>query len=253
MRKSDFSTFFAEIKPDNDKSDNLYVQLMRNIQKCIRSGTLHEGEYLPSQRDIAQALNISRVTVRKAIEKLVDQGLLVNRQGAGTIVCQAPVMINKELSGLNSFSEEMRSRGFITTNHWVMKQLAFPNPEERRILDINAEQQVYRLTRVRLANGLPLAFEVATIPASMIANIHNIQESLYDALTMQGNRPVKAKQRIKAINCEKYICHYLALADNDAVLYIERIGENKHQQVVEFTKSWYLSDRYEFNAELTLE
>jgi GntR family transcriptional regulator len=252
MRKSDFSVFYNSIKLDSDKSDNLYIQLMRNIQNCIERGQLHDGEHIPSQRDIAVALNISRVTVGKAIEQLVIQGLLIKRQGAGTFVNSAGINIKKKLDVLNSFSDEMLARGINTHSHWLMKQKTLPTPEERLALDIAADHAIFRLTRIRFANELPLAYEIAAIPVDAVTSLHDIDTSLYNALQKRDNRPIKAKQRIKAVIPDREIRDYLTLTEYNATLYIERIALNSRNRAIEFTKSWYHSERYEFNTELTL-
>ncbi len=92
----------------------LYMQLRQSLETAIRAGQLVDGEALPPERDIAEYANISRVTVRKAVDDLVKAGLLVRRHGSGTFVVRPSERVQQSLSMLTSFTEDMARRGITT-------------------------------------------------------------------------------------------------------------------------------------------
>jgi GntR family transcriptional regulator len=105
-----------EFKPDPRDSSPLYVQLARKLGQAIRDGRYQADEALPSERVLSESLDVSRVTARKAIDQLVDQGLIVRRRGSGNYI--AP-RIEQPLSRLTSFSEELHQRGYTPSSRWL--------------------------------------------------------------------------------------------------------------------------------------
>ena len=138
----------------------IYMKLAHRLRQQIVDGEIGAGEALPSERDLCDITGASRVTVRKAIELLIEEGLLSRRQGSGTYVTpriQAPG------SYLSSFSEDAEARGEATDIIWVMKIVADASEEEIRLLELPEGAKVARLSRVRMAQGEPLAIENAVV------------------------------------------------------------------------------------------
>ncbi len=123
----------------------LYVQLRQSLEAAIRAGQLADGEALPPERDIAEYANISRVTVRKAVDDLVKAGLLVRRHGSGTFVVRPGERVQQSLSMLTSFTEDMARRGIATQSRWLERGLYYPSPEEMMKLGLSSETRVARL------------------------------------------------------------------------------------------------------------
>ena len=123
-------TSLAQILNTLDPEDNLplYQQLQRGIREAIEKRILGPDDALPSERQLAEDLGISRITVRKAIDGLVTEGLLSRRRGAGTFVV-AP-RVEKSFSRLTSFSEDMISRGRRPHSVWVSRSEGAVTPEE---------------------------------------------------------------------------------------------------------------------------
>src|SRR5690606_39509544 len=92
----------------------LYLKLRQTLEDAVHSGRLGHGDALPAERDLAEYANVSRVTVRKAVDDLVRDGLLVRRQGSGTFVAKPVSRVQQPLSRLTSFSEDMARRGLDT-------------------------------------------------------------------------------------------------------------------------------------------
>lgn len=247
--------FLQVLAPDNWLKKNggpLYSQLSQHIENSILSGEFKEGDALPSERELASISNLSRVTVRKAVEKLVKDGLVIRRQGSGTSVAPTFGRVQQSLSKLTSFSEDMERRGLVARSEWLDKGIYVPSPEESMTLGISPTSSVARIARLRIANDQPLAIERVSISASVIADPNLIEGSLYEYLQKIGKKPVRAVQRISADILSGTDAGILNVEDGSAGLRIERIAYLENGQVVEFTKSVYRGDAYDFVAELQL-
>jgi GntR family transcriptional regulator len=228
----------------------LYLRLQARIRDAIESGALKPREALPAERDIAAALKVSRVTVRKALVELVEAGLLNQRQGSGTFVAQPPRRIEQALSHLTSFNEDMRLRGLEPTVRWLGRGLSLPSPEEAMRLQLSPRDQVSRLRRLRLAGGVPMAIERACLPVRYLPDPGVVEHSLYAVLEARGLRPVRALQRLSAANLPAEEAALLEIPAGSAALSIERVSFLGNGAPIEFTRSWYRGDLYDFVAEL---
>ncbi len=230
----------------------LYLQLSQHIENAILSGQLQAGDPLPSERDIASIADISRVTVRKAIGKLVQEGLVIQRQGSGTSVAPQSDRVQQSLSRLTSFSEDMIRRGVKARSVWLEKGLFQPSPHESMVLALPPDSLVSRVSRLRIADDRPLAIERASLPPEILPDPEKVEDSLYALLDEKGNKPVRAMQRISATNLSSGEASLLQVMEGAASLNIERISYLDSGKVVEFTRSVYRGDAYDFVAELTI-
>jgi GntR family transcriptional regulator len=230
----------------------LYFKLQQALAGAIRSGRLKSGDALPPERDLAEYASISRVTVRKAVDELVRQGVLVRRHGSGTFVAKPVEKVEQPLSRLTSFTEDMARRGRTSRAEWLERGLFTPSPDEMVMLGLAAGALVARLARLRIADDNPLAIERASISAEFLPDPENVGQSLYAALEARGVRPVRAIQRISARTIKDQEADLLDVAPGSAGLTIERISYLASGKVVELTRSLYRGDAYDFVAELTL-
>ena len=230
----------------------LYLRLQEEIKAAIASGGLKPLAALPAEREIAAALSISRVTVRKALSGLVNEGLLEQRQGSGTFVSRRPPTVEQPLSRLTSFSEDMRQRGLATTSRWLDRGVSVTSTREAIHLALSPQDKVSRLRRLRFADGVPMAIERATIPQRYLADPQTVETSLYAMLGELGFKPVRALQRLSAGNLGREEAGLLEVPAGSAALSIERVSYLANGQPVEFTRSFYRGDIYDFVAELNL-
>lgn len=230
----------------------LYLRLKRWIEAAIADGILATGDALPSERDLARQLDLSRVTVRKAVQELVRDGVLVQRHGSGTFVAPQPQRVEQSLSRLTSFAEDMARRGMPVTSVWLERGLAAASPEEIVALGLAAQQPVARIARLRLSGEQPLAIERASLSAAVLPDPQAVGTSLYAHLESLGHRPVRAVQRIRAVSVADPDAALLELPAGAAVLQIERTSFAASGAALEFTRSIYRGDTYDFVAELSL-
>jgi GntR family transcriptional regulator len=225
----------------------LYQQLQRALREAIDQGVLGPAEALPAERQLATELGISRITVRKAIDGLVEEGLLVRRAGSGNFI---NTRFEKNFAKLTSFSEDMRSRGRTPRSVWLKRSEGLVTPEEALRLRLSPGAAVYRFNRIRFADEMPMCVEYATIAASALPSLDAVDVSMYDALEAAGNRPVRALQRLSALLLNAEQARLLQTREGDAGLCVERLGFLRDGRAVEFCRSFFRGDMYDFVAEL---
>lgn len=235
-----------------EKGGLRYIQLQRQIEKAIADGKLPPGIPLPPEREIAKLTGLSRVTVRKAIAPLVKSGLVEQKQGSGSLIAEPVQRVEQSLSRLTSFTEDMQFRGIKTTSRWLNRAISAPSPEEIMNLAISTSETVSRIDRLRFANDIPMAIERATLPNYILKDPLNVENSLYETLEKIGKKPVRAIQHLKATNIKKEDAILLKCDEGTACLNVTRLSFLRSGEVVEFTKSVYRGDAYDFVAELRI-
>lgn len=230
----------------------LYLQLKRWIEDAVHNGVIRPGDALPSERDLAQKVDVSRVTVRKAVQHLVRDGVLVQRHGSGTFVAPQTHRVEQSLSQLTSFAEDMARRGMAVTSIWLDRGVYDSSPEETVALGLSSGERVARVARLRISDDMPLAIERAALSASILPDPDKVGTSLYAHLEKSGNRPVRAIQRIRAASLGAEDAKLLELPAGAAALHVERTSYLSSGRVIEFTRSIYRGDTYDFVAELRI-
>jgi GntR family transcriptional regulator len=229
----------------------LYLQLQKVIESWLEAGTLKADEALPSERDLASQLRISRVTVRKAIAGLVEKGVLVQRWGSGTFIAPA-TRVEQPLSRLSSFTDDMSARGLAPGARVLDRSSGPASPSESMALGLSPGDPVSRLRRLRLAAGTPMAIEHAVVPARFLPDPHLVERSLYATLNKLGFVPRRALQRLHAVLLNSDQAALLDVGSGSPALYIERRSFLENGEAVEFTASYYRGDAYDFVAELSI-
>jgi len=232
-----------KISPNKDTTTPLYMQIAKNIRTYISQAKLAAGEALPPERDLCHMTGTSRVTIRKALDKLVEDKIVMRKQGAGTFVLPQLEHLGSSLSG---FTGNALKQGHNPQAIWIMKAYGKPTMEEAEILEIPQTDNVVRLGRVRLSDGQPLAIEHAVVPARLLPEINAISDSLYRALDTKGNRPVKGTQKVRASLANPTEAGLLSIEENSEILRIERRSYLQDGTPVELTRSAYRGDRYDF-------
>jgi GntR family transcriptional regulator len=224
-----------------------YRRLMRAIEREIAEGGLRQGFTFPGERDFAKALGFSRVTVRKALDGLEGAGLVTRRHGART---EVSTRVEKALSTLTSFSEDMLARGIVPGFRWTAREAGRSTPAEAAALGLAPGAPVWRLARVRTGDGRPIARETSTLPARFLDGLDLVEGSLYRTLAARGAQPVRAVQRMRAVLPDAGDRADLECAETTPVLEVERRCFLGGGEVVEFSRTRYRADVYDFIVEL---
>lgn len=230
----------------------LYIRLKNAIEEAVDAGRLAPGTALPAERELAMELGVSRVTVRRAIDALAQDGLLQRRHGSGTFVAQPVDKIQQPLKRLTSFTEDMQSRGLSPRSRWIERSLVAASPEEIMKLGLSPGSQVARLKRIRLADDMPVAIETTSLPADILPDPESVTGSLYERLAQSGVKPVRAVQRITAALVTEAQSTLMGVPVGAPALVMDSTAFNETGRAVEVTRAYYRSDVYDFISELTL-
>jgi GntR family transcriptional regulator len=214
-------------------------------QQCIESG---EGTRLPSEKELALTYGVSPMTVRRALEVLEDEGLVIRIFGRGTYVQRLVVAKGDELT---SFSEDMRNRGLVPSTRLLGIAISAATTEVAADLRLSAGDRVLQIERLRLAGDEPMAVELAHLPERFARAVEeNADGSLHETLAGLGARPVSATRRIRAVITTDRQSALLSLPPGAPALRIVQVFADERGQLVERADSFYRADRYEAHTQV---
>lgn len=230
----------------------LYYQLKELIREQIENGELKPNDRIPSERELSERYEISRMTARQAITELVNEGLLFREQGKGTFV--AMPKISQGLLGLTSYTEDMQRRGLTPGTKLLSFQLMQPTRKIADRLKLSLDSRVIQMERLRLANDEPMALEISHVPVGLCPGLEQSEvegQSLYRILeTKYQIHLAYASETLEPAMPSTPEAELLSIAPTVPLLLIERITYTHDGTPVEFVKSLYRGDRYKFYVEL---
>ena len=237
---------------DKDAPTPAYLQLRAGIAGAIADGRLAPGSALPSERDLADGLRLSRMTVRRAVEALVEERLLERRHGSGTYVRSRP--LEQTFDRVLGFTDEARSLGFRPGTTLLEVREEEAGEEAAAALGLAPGARVLVVTRLRTADGAALAIQSAALaPAygGLSLDLLRREESLYATLRSQyGVKPHHARQAVTARLPSAGEQRWLEIGPHQPVLALERITYDEEGRVIEYVRSAYRGDRYRMALEL---
>jgi GntR family transcriptional regulator len=225
----------------------MYFRIQQGILEQIQRGLLKPGQQLPTETELAQQYQVSRITAKRALDELVRQGRAFRQQGRGTFVAQTRI---RDISGFGSFSEDMRARGLIPGAQVLMFKEVEPDEDTQEHLHLAQGEHVYLLKRLRLANDEPVAVETAYLPCRLCPGLVNEElnnQSLYVILTEKYQLvPTWADAEIEATMATKEEADLLELKAGEPVLTARRVTFSANYDLIEVVKSVYRGDRFTF-------
>jgi GntR family transcriptional regulator len=232
-----------QLRPLNKNSRvPLYIQLYSRLAEQINSGEVRAGEQIPTERGLAETLNVSRITARQAIDALVESGLVYREQGRGTFVAE-PKM--RGVIGFTSFSEDMKARGMQPSSLIIKQDLIYVDEQLQKTLKISPDQQALHLVRVRLADDKPVALQTAYLPHHLCPGLENESlgsQSLYALLRERYYiNPAWTEAEVQALPASAEEAHHLQIEKNDPVLVIKGLTFTDSFEVVESVRTVYRS------------
>ena len=238
---------------DVDSGTPLYEQIKEYIRNNIHAGIFPLGGRIPSERALKDMFRVNRLTVKRAITDLAQEGILYTQVGKGTYV--SAWKFDQQLEQLTSFTEEMSNRGQRATSYVLTAETISASDEDARILRVMTGSSLIYLARLRLANGTPMAIERTKIIkgwCETLLDTHDFNvESLYRVLREEYSISLHyAEQSIEARLATHEESQLLRLAANAPILHMTRRTFTDFDQVVEYTMSAYCGSRYKFQAVL---
>jgi len=225
----------------------LYHQVKEVMLSWISSGAFSTQQQFPSERDLENAFKVSRMTIRRALSELVEEGYLYREQGRGSFVARP--RLEHQLGRLTSFTEDMKLRN-LATDSIILNRTVVNDRDVAKRMGISDEDKFVRLDRIRLIGDQPAAIQatfVRHVLAPDLVDQELVEGSLYRTLeVIYGLEIGHAEQAIEAKPADEYEAEMLKVSRYSPVLALERLTFLRNGEPVEFVRSTFRGDRYRF-------
>ncbi|OUM94210.1 MAG: GntR family transcriptional regulator [Thermobacillus sp. ZCTH02-B1] len=239
-------------KVDPNSPIPLYQQLKNILKRKIISEEWPVGTIIPTEKELIEAYEVSRTTVREAIAELVNQGLLQKKQGKGTIVISTRV--EERLGRLTGFAEEIGDKGLEHSARLLSAEFQRNRFYELSQLGLDENATVFLVDRIRFVDKQPVAYERSCWPEDigrLLVNEDLNTVAFYKVLEEKYGIELKeATDTISAVNATKYEAELLGITPGDALLERRRISCDISGRPVEFTRTKYRNDKYSYKVKL---
>jgi DNA-binding GntR family transcriptional regulator len=228
----------------------LYFQIAENLKQAIEDGTLKPGERLDNELDLTERLGVSRPTVRQAVQRLVEQGLVIRRRGLGTVVVAPRILRSVALTSL--YDDLSANHRHPATTVLAAREIE-ADGELASVLALPVGAAVLSVERLRLADGTPLAIMHNFLPAGLLrGRPEDLLEKtgLYELLRSQGVELDAGEQVIGARHVTAQEAKLLQAPRTATVLTMTRTTFDTAGRPVEHGSHAYLADRYSFKMTL---
>ena len=225
-----------------------WVQIEEGLADRIESGRLAAGERLPSERDLALALSVSRMTVRQALASLAARGLVERGVGRGTFVRESPRVVH-DLTRVAGFTEEAERQGLEAGAQILAAAEQRAPAQVAQMLGIEAGAPVVRLERVRLGGDQPITLEDSWVPAEHFPGLleHDLSGSLYALMREHYElAPVSATERLEPVAARAHEAAALRVPEGSPLMLVERVAYAVDDTAVEFARDRHRGDRARF-------
>ncbi len=235
----------AAIRPDYPEP--LWIQVVNLINHEIATGVLKPGMRLPPERELCQQLSISRVTLRKALTQLVEDGVLSASHGRGWYVAQAPSVGKDFPNSLESFTETATRMGLAATSRVLRAETKPATLDEAEELAVAPGTPLFHLERVRLLDDVPIAVDVTRMPAALAPSLGSVDfatASFYEALADAGVEPLRADATIEARETTGAVAEHLGLEVGKPVLVMRQVAVDDDERPLFVSTITYAGERY---------
>lgn len=234
-------------KLNHDSFMPLYFQLKELFLEKIENEELKEGDMIPSENELQRIYGISRATVRKSIDLLVNRGFMEKRRGKGTFVKLRKIQEN--LPFLKSFTEEMIGRS--ATKIVLLAEYQTVSTKLTAILGVPPQEEVFHLKRLMLVDNQPLGILDSFIPRKFKLSLNeDYTKSLYRIMERCGIKIEEAEQTIETSTSTREEIKLMGLKAPFPTLIIKRLTYTVNEEVVEYVKGTYHGDRYRYSINL---
>jgi len=234
---------------DRFNQEKLYIQLTRIFLDQIGSGVWQLGQRIPSEDDLCKKYDVSKITVRQAIQNLVSDGYMTKIQGRGTFVTSVLPLIG--LAMKTRFTEEMFGKEVKTDKTVLFQGVMEPSTDVRSYL--RTDDRIYRILCRRNVNGTPAYLDESFVPHRALSEIEDqdfTQISLYLLLQEKGLRKIfKVIQTVEILDIWEDPARHLEIPAGVPVLAVHRLFSSSDDTPVAYTRLLGRSDRYKFQTE----
>lgn len=231
-----------------DSGHKLHTQISGWLMSQLSGGRVAMGARLPGERHLAGYLGVSRMTLRQALDELERAGFISRNRGRGGGAVVASPRVECDLSGLPGFSHQVRESNLAAGSEVLMAEQAHANGEAAKALGLSVGSPVFRIERIRLANGAPVAVERSVFPAGLCAGMleRPVDGSLYELLAELGVEPHAAREKLRSVLASPEDAALLEIAVGDPLTRVERLSSTSSGAPIEFSIDVFRADRVEF-------
>lgn len=231
-----------------EKKGSVFQEVADKIKKRVVEGVYVSAQRLPSEYDLAKEFDVSRLTVRKAIDSLIQQNVLVKQKGKGTYVMKQSEKIQSGRSGLQGFTEAAKAYGKDSQTKVITFEKLSAIPDEAvEALQLESGEAVYHITRVRSIDKEPMTVEDLYIKAAYVPTITKKQASgsLFTLIEEQIEISY-SHQEVEAILMTEKLSELLQVEEGNPVLMVHSITYSADAKPILYDTSYYRADRYTF-------
>ncbi len=231
-----------------------YLQIEEELAERIDAGELTPGARLPTERELSEQMAVSRMTVRQALARLEQRGLIIRRQGSGTFVAEPKLL--QDASHLRGFFEASVGQGIFPVSTLIERAEIQATRHLASVLDLRPGDPVYKVVRLRSAHHAPVVLETSFFPAHRVPGLLTLdleRSSIYRLMERHYRaRPVRALQSLEPIIAGPAEAAVLDVAPGSALMLVERTAWDSEGRPVEHARDLYRGDRSRFVTELSL-
>lgn len=225
----------------------IYLQIERYLKDLIDSGKVKAGELLPSENQISEEFAVTRMTVRLAYNNLVKEGYITRKRGVGSIVLGNRISDN--ISNIQSFTKEMTKKGYNITTKLVSLKLVEADELLKNKLNIEVGDNVWKIKRVRYAEGEPVSYMITYMPVMMFPNLKKDDcGSLYKYVEDCGYVISMAHRSVEAVIAKDELMKLLQLEYEAPLLHIEQTAVLESGETFEYSHTYHFGYRLTLNA-----
>ena len=234
--------YIAEITLDRDSSVPLYQQILEPMRQLIMAGELEPGRLIEDEISLSQRLNVSRPTARRALQDLVNAGLLTRRRGVGTRV--TPTHIHRQI-GLTSLNDDLIKAGYQTKTEVLSYQVHLADDKTATALECGEGTEVVTIKRLRWINDSKLAVMTNTIPSEFAPTLTELSQfGLYECFSRRNVTPASAVQTVGAKAADETEAQLLGLAKGAPLMTVERTAFDSSGAIIEYGSHCYDAAQY---------
>ena len=229
-----------------------YLQLKELLLKEIESGHYKSGDKIPTEFELCDKYNISRPTVRQAVNELVQDGYLVRKRRSGTFV--SPKIFMKNATIFRTFAEEISEEGLTHSAKLIKKEIFEATEELAKILKVQPGEPLFNIVRLRLANNEPLVIRNSIIPCYLDPNLfeEDLEKLiLYEHFSCKGYQPYRSKQTFQAVKASKKEAELLGIMEKDPLMSWDGVVYLEGDIPLEKVKVLYIGSRFCFEIDQT--
>lgn len=227
----------------------IYKNIENYVMNLIESGELQEGDLIPSEKQLTERFSVTRMTVRSALNNLVNNGYIARRRGIGSIVLGNNIYDN--ISTVSGFTKEMESKGYKVSNIVLDLNILQADETLKDKLNLAENENIWEIKRVRIADNEKVSYMVTYMPVKLFPNLskEHCNGSLYKYVEEDcGYKIAMSEREVTAILSDEETEEALELDGSQALLYIEQVCKLQSSEVFEYSHTYHYGYTLTLNA-----